>query len=80
MAFPFSEGSELVFVFCHLLGPERKCSCREGGSVHSAEALVEEARRRERRKDGGKKGAKEGRKRERGGRAEGRRDCLDPAC
>lgn len=76
MAFPLSEGSELVFVFCHLLSPERKCSCRDEGSVLSAEALVEggEEGERERRKDGGKKrskGGKEEREKEGGGQREG---------
>lgn len=66
-----------------MLGPERKCSCRDEGSVHSAEAVVGRRRRRNGRKKKGWREEKEQR-RERG-RGEGRRGCLttfldNPVC
>lgn len=79
--FPPFRRTELVF-FCLLLGPERKCSCRAEGSVHSTKAVVGRRKRRkgeEERKEGGE-GTKEGRKRgkERGEGKKGLSDITFP--
>lgn len=69
----------LVFL-CLSLGPERKCSCRAEGSVHSTEAVVGRRKRRKRAKKKGGMEEKEQRwgKRERKRKKEGRarRGCL----